>query len=101
MEKEMHNMAEITAEEFVSEVGRGVALFLDINPPDIYSKGHPAGTYNFPYHRRNWGRDVKRALNGQTPPIGLFGNDTAMSSHLGSAPFDPNQILKSWVVGPH
>ncbi|AUW95502.1 hypothetical protein BXT84_09025 [Sulfobacillus thermotolerans] len=67
----------MTAEEFVSEVGRGVALFLDINPPDIYSKGHPAGTYNFPYHRRNWGRDVKRALNGQTPPIGLFGNDTA------------------------
>lgn len=70
-------MAEITAEEFVSDVGRGVALFLDVNPPEVFSNGHPAGTYNFPFHRRNWGHDVKRALNGQNPPIGLFGSDSA------------------------
>ncbi|OLZ09921.1 rhodanese-like domain-containing protein [Sulfobacillus thermosulfidooxidans] len=71
-------MAILTAEEFVSQVERGMALFLDINPPQIYSKGHPAGTYNFPFHRRAWGEEVKRALNGQNPPIGLYADNPAV-----------------------
>ncbi len=70
-------MAIEAAEQFVSEVGRGVALFLDVNPAQIYSNGHPASTYNFPFHRRAWGEEVKRALNGQNPPIGLYADNAA------------------------
>jgi rhodanese-related sulfurtransferase len=71
-------MAMLEAEQFVSDVGRGVALFLDVNPAQVYSNGHAASTYNFPFHRRAWGEEVKRALNGQNPPIGLYADNSAV-----------------------
>jgi rhodanese-related sulfurtransferase len=93
-------VAIVTAETFVSQVQEGVALFLDINQPQVYGKGHPAGAYNFPFNRRAWGEELKRALNGQNPPIGLFANDSSVvESAVSSAEEAGLTVIFSWDKG--
>lgn len=70
----------MTAQDFIKDVQEGRSVFLDLSASHAYSRSHPAGTYNFPFHRRNWGEEVKRALNGQTPAIGLFAENNVIAN---------------------
>ncbi|PSR32369.1 MAG: sulfurtransferase [Sulfobacillus benefaciens] len=88
----------------MDQVQQGTAILLDVNPPHTYSKAHPAGSYNFPFHRRQWGHDVKRALQGQNPPIGIFAENTVVADAAKnslleaglSVPFVFDQGVKGW-----
>ncbi len=94
----------MTAQDFMEQVQQGTVILLDVNPPHTYSKAHPVGSYNFPFHQRQWGHDVKRALQGQNPPIGIFAENTviaeaAKNSLLGAGlnvPFVFDQGVKGW-----
>lgn len=97
-------MSNLSAQDFLAKVQQGEAIFLDVNPAHAYSRSHPAGTYNFPFHRRQWGQEVKQALNGQNPPIGIFAENgviaTAAKESLEEAgltvPFVFDQGIKAW-----
>lgn len=69
----------MTAAEFFQQVKDGTALLLDVNPAHAYSKGHPAGSYNVPFHRQGWGEQVKQALNGEFPPLGVFADNAVIA----------------------
>lgn len=71
-------MAILTAKGFISLVEQGKAVFLDINPPDLYHQGHAAGVYNVPFQAESWKDDVRRILKGQSLPIGLYADSHAV-----------------------
>ncbi|MCL4318932.1 MAG: rhodanese-like domain-containing protein [Firmicutes bacterium] len=97
-------MESMTAQDFMDQVQQGTVILLDVNPPHAYSKAHPVGSYNFPFHRRQWGHDVKRALQGQNPPIGLFAENTVIAEAAKnslleaglSVPFVFDRGVKGW-----
>ena len=97
-------MASMTAQDFMNQVQQGSVILLDVNPPHAYSKAHPAGSYNFPFHRRQWGQEVKRALNGQNPPIGIFAENSVIAQSAKDSleeagitvPFVFDQGVKGW-----
>ncbi len=94
----------LTAQDFFQQVQDGSALLLDVSPAHAYSKAHPAGSYNVPFHRRGWGQEIKRALNGQTPPLGVFADNTVIAEAAKesltaaglSVPFTFDRGVKGW-----
>ncbi len=94
----------LTPKEFLQQVESGSAVLLDVSPAHAYSKAHPAGSYNAPFHRQKWGEEIKRALNGQSPALGVFADNSVIADAAAkslvaeglSVPFVFSQGIKGW-----
>ncbi|MCY0885836.1 MAG: rhodanese-like domain-containing protein [Firmicutes bacterium] len=70
---------ELSPQVAVQQANEGQLIFLDVRSAREYAGVRPAAAYNFPYHGRNWGAMVERALQGQKPPMALFAGDAEVA----------------------
>lgn len=58
--------------EFMKILLKGKSVLIDVNPPLLYSRGHPQGSISIPYRRKGWLDEFRSIAGPHCNTVGIF-----------------------------